>query len=290
MVGGRGVKLQANSSIQQSEFFLCIDVDDRGPEALVRIASAIELDWIDDSRIREVDEYEFDTSRQAVVGRRRRYLDDLILSEAPLACRPGPEVSAILFEQARKDLERVLPADDVASGQWIARVQFLCLHCPELELPNLDDSTIETVLQQLCQNAVSFKELLSASWLDFLQGRYSYEQQQTIDRHAPLRLTLPSGNRAAVHYTAEGPPVLKARIQEVFGWPETPRVASGRIPIQIELLGPNHRVQQITDDLANFWATTYQQVRKDLRGRYPKHHWPENPHNATATRNGLKPR
>jgi len=83
---------------------------------------------------------------------------------------------------------------------------------------------------------------------------------------------------------------MQVRIQELFGWPETPCVAGGAVPVQLHLLGPNYRPQQITEDLKNFWASTYPQVRKDLRGRYPKHHWPENPHSAVATPNGLKPR
>ena len=84
--------------------------------------------------------------------------------------------------------------------------------------------------------------------------------------------------------------MMEVRIQEIFGWKEAPRVAAGRVPIQLHLLGPNYRPQQITEDLANFWNVTYVQIRKELRRRYPKHHWPDDPHAATATRNGLKPK
>jgi ATP-dependent helicase HrpB len=119
---------------------------------------------------------------------------------------------------------------------------------------------------------------------------YDYDQLQSIERHAPPQIAVPSGNVIEVHYPTGGTPYLAVRIQEIFGWTENPRIAGGRVPIQLHLLGPNHRAQQITDDLASFWQTTYHQVRKDLRGRYSKHHWPEDPLDAVATRNGLKPK
>lgn len=99
-----------------------------------------------------------------------------------------------------------------------------------------------------------------------------------------------SGNAIAVRYAAGKPPVMEVRVQELFGWRETPRVAKGRVAIRLHLLGPNGQPQQITDDLENFWNRTYHEVRKELRGRYPKHHWPEDPLEARATRNGLKPK
>jgi ATP-dependent helicase HrpB len=93
---------------------------------------------------------------------------------------------------------------------------------------------------------------------------------------------LPSGNSVALSYEPGRPPVLAARIQELFGWKETPRIAQGKVRLLLHLLAPNYRPQQVTDDLASFWNNTYQQVRKDLRGRYPKHPWPEDPWTAVA--------
>ena len=104
---------------------------------------------------------------------------------------------------------------------------------------------------------------------------------------APEALVVPSGNRHALTYAAGRPPVLAVRIQEVFGWSETPRVAGGRVPVLLHLLGPNYRPQQITDDLASFWRNTYPEVRKELRRRYPKHAWPEDPTTAAPSRSGL---
>ena len=105
-----------------------------------------------------------------------------------------------------------------------------------------------------------------------------------MEREAPERLPVPSGSRIALQYEHGRPPVLAVRIQEVFGLADTPRVAGGRVPVLLHLLAPNYRPQQVTDDLASFWANTYPQVRKELRARYPKHAWPEDPWSAPAER------
>src|SRR5439155_4234329 len=127
----------------------------------------------------------------------------------------------------------------------------------------------------LCQGRRSFAELRAAPWLEALQNRLSPPQRQALEREAPERLAVPSGSRIALRYEEGRPPVLAVRIQEVFGWRDTPRVAGGRVRVLLHLLAPNYRPQQVTDDLASFWANTYPQVRKELRARYPKHAWPE---------------
>jgi ATP-dependent helicase HrpB len=113
--------------------------------------------------------------------------------------------------------------------------------------------------------------------LQAFQGRLTHHQRQAVERDAPERLPVPSGSRIALRYELGRPPVLAVRIQEVFGLADTPRVAGGRVRVLLHLLAPNHRPQQVTDDLASFWANTYPQVRKELRARYPRHAWPEDP-------------
>src|SRR5206468_867758 len=117
-----------------------------------------------------------------------------------------------------------------------------------------------------------------------MKGLFTWQQLQGIDREAPERIEVPSGSRIAVQYEVGRPPVLAVRIQEVFGLLQTPRIAGGRVPVLMHLLAPNMRVAQVTDDLASFWANTYSLVRKDLRARYPKHSWPEDPYTAEARR------
>ena len=287
MVGGRGVKLDRSSACRGAEFFLCLDVDSAGTEALVRIASAIDASWLDERLIRQVDEPFFHPSLQAVVARRRRYYDDLLLHESPIECQPCDAVAELLAQHAAQDLAAVLPAKDHELSRFIARVGFLCQSMPEYGLAPLDALALQDVLRSLCQSRTSIAQLRTAPWLDHLRALYDYETLRWIDQQAPSRITLPSGNSAVIQYAAGKPPWLEARIQELFGWTQTPRIAGGRVAVQLHLLGPNHRPQQITEDLENFWKTTYTVVRKELRRRYPKHHWPEDPLTATATPRGL---
>src|SRR5262249_60125830 len=122
------------------------------------------------------------------------------------------------------------------------------------------------------------------AWAEALQNVLTPQQRQAVEREAPERLQVPSGSRIALQYEVGRPPVLAVRIQEIFGLHDTPRIAGGRVRVLLHLLAPNHRPQQVTDDLASFWANTYPQVRRELRARYPKHAWPEDPWTATAER------
>ncbi len=290
MVGGRGVKLDSRSLARDGELFLCIDVDSSATEALVRSASAIDPAWLDPRLIRDLDEPFYNPTLKSVVARRRRYFEDLMLAESPISCLPSPAVAELLAQQVRGNVTSAFPVKDELVVAFIERVRFLTTLMPELNLPPIDDAAIDELLQMLCQTRTSISELRSAPWLDYLRGRYDYEQSQLIEKHAPARLTLPSGNTVDVRYADGKPPIIEARIQELFGWQSTPRLAGGRAAIQLHLLGPNYRPQQITEDLENFWRETYVQIRKELKRRYPKHHWPDDPLAATATRNGLKPK
>ncbi len=120
-------------------------------------------------------------------------------------------------------------------------------------------------------------ELKQLPWRKLLEGLLDANQRRLLQQHAPESYTLPSGRSVALQYEPGKAPILAARIQEFFGLAETPRIAGGRVPLLLHLLAPNMRCQQITEDLASFWKNTYSVVRKELRARYPKHAWPENP-------------
>ena len=288
MVGGRGVRQSKRSAAIQGEFFLCIDIDSQGKEASVHLASVVDRNWLDPNLIREVDEPFFQEASSAVVARRRSYFQDLLISDTPIECQPNRQTTTILADHARQNLDACFPLSKT-TNQFIQRVRFLHHHMPELEIPALDAEAIDRALVDLCMTRTSFAELKNAPWLEHLRCRYQYDHMRLIDLHAPASITVPSGNEHSIRYEESKPPRMEVRIQELFGWKQTPRVAR-RIPIQLHLLGPNHRPQQITDDLANFWSETYTHVRKELRRRYPKHHWPEDPLTTAPTRNGLKPK
>ena len=148
---------------------------------------------------------------------------------------------------------------------------------PEVSLVSPTDADLAGLLPEVCLGLRSLDEIASADWLARLHALVGHERIAEIDRLAPPQIELPNGRRYKLAYSAGSPPVLAVRIQEIFGVPETPRVAGGRAPVLLHLLGPNHRPQQVTSDLASFWKTTYAEVRKELRRRYPKHAWPEDP-------------
>jgi ATP-dependent helicase HrpB len=284
MVGGRGVVLAPSSAVTESELFVCVDVDASKTDAWVRQASAVQRDWLPPESVRVATEVAFDGEAERVMARRRVRYEDLLLEESPAALPDGEEVARVLCSAAAERLGRVLPAEDSAAGLFLLRLRCLRGWMPELGLPAFDDAELRELLPWLCPGRRSFEELRRADWLGALRGRLTHAQVQAVEREAPERLEVPTGSRIALKYEVGRAPVLAVRIQEVFGLRDTPRVAGGRVRVLLHLLGPNYRPQQVTDDLASFWANTYPQVRKDLRARYPKHAWPDDPLSAPPQR------
>jgi ATP-dependent helicase HrpB len=277
MVGGRGVQLAPSSAVLEAEFFLCIDVDAGLKETLVRQASAIERDWLSVERMSATIEVAFDPHTERVSAKRRVRYEDLVIEETEAPLPEGEETARVLAAAAAEHPERILPADDSPAGLYRTRVRCLREWMPELQLPALDEAGLRETLTWLCHHCRSFAELRKADWMQCLQDRLSHSQRQAVERETPERLLVPSGSRIALRYEMGRPPILAVRIQELFGWKETPRIAGGRVQVLLHLLAPNYRPQQVTHDLASFWANTYPQVRKELRARYPKHAWPEDP-------------
>jgi ATP-dependent helicase HrpB len=178
----------------------------------------------------------------------------------------------------------VFPSDNPDVAGFRTRVMCLAEWMPDLKLPILGDEQLRELLPQLATGRRSLGELRQAPWLHAMKSLFTWQQLQTIEREAPERIEVPSGSQIAVTYEVGRPPVLAVRIQEVFGLAASPRVAGGRVRVLMHLLAPNYRPAQITDDLASFWANTYSTVRKDLRARYPKHSWPEDPYTAVPER------
>ncbi|MSR57477.1 MAG: DEAD/DEAH box helicase [Planctomycetaceae bacterium] len=283
MVGGRGVRLAVESAVTDAPLFVCVSVDAGRTESLVRQASAIRREWLDPQLLATRDDVAFDRRSGRVTALRRTCWDDLVLDEVALSHVSAEQISSALAKAAAEDIERVLPKAG-SVRDYIERVRWLDEWMPELQLPKLDDQQLKTLLSGLCQGRRTLDDVRSAPWLDWIKGLMTPTQLQALEREAPERLIVPSGNRIAIEYKVGKRPVLAVRIQELFGLAETPRIASGRVPILLHLLAPNSRPQQVTDDLKSFWNNAYQQVRKDLRARYPKHAWPEDPWNAVPQR------
>lgn len=280
MVGGRGVRLLPQSGVVEGELFVCLDVDAGDREVLVRMASAIPRDALPASHLRVNVDLTFDEESERVVARKQLLFEDLLIEETPAHLPTGDRVAAALADAAATRLPRVLPADDSPAGQFLIRVRWLRAAMPDVELPAFDDAALSEAARWLCAGKKSFAELRTGDWLSALSSRLTHRQVQTLDRDAPERWQVPTGNRIALQYELGKPPILAVRIQELFGLAETPRLAGGRVKALLHLLAPNYRPQQVTDDLASFWKNTYPLVRKELRIRYPKHAWPEDPLNA----------
>ncbi len=290
MVGGKGVRLETVPALRDCELLLCLNVNAVEGDARVSYACRIERDWLDSKFLRSVDEPLFNDDTQTMIARRRETFLDLVLHEAPIQCRRGPLSARVLADQADLIWKQKVPPDNELLGSYLSRIAFLRGVLGGEELPLVEKDFLDELRTQLAIKCLSLAELARAPWVDAIRGQFTYHQQQWIEREAPQRMKVPSGNEIAIIYEVGKPPVMKVRLQELLGWHDTPRIARGRVPIQLHLLGPNYRTQQITDDLRRFWETTYTQVRKDLRARYPKHQWPEDPFTATATRNAMKPR
>ena len=280
LVGGRGVRLADESAVVTPELFLAIDLDDRGPEALVRLASEVAPAWLPRERLATDVEVEFDPERERVIAWKRTRYEDLVIAESE-ATLPEGEATRRLAEAAAERLDRALPLDDPEVAAFLARVRSLGVWMPELGLPVFGPAELRDLLPTLAAGRRSFADLRRAPLLAALEGVLTWEQREALRREAPERWTVPGGRSVRLEYGEDGrPPVLAARIQELFGLAETPQVAAGRVPVLLHLLAPNGRPQQITHDLKSFWATTYKEVKKELQGRYPKHAWPEDPWNA----------
>ncbi len=290
MVGGKGVRLDAVPAMREWELLLCLNVNSIEGETRVSYACGIHQDWLDPKFLRTVDEPLFVDETRSMVARRRDYMLDLMLSDKPIQCKRGPAIGEVLARRAKEIWKQSLPPDNQSLRSYLSRIELLRDTIGRDELPRWDEACFDQWRVELASKCLSLEELSGAPWTETVRQQLDYAQQQLIEREAPARIQVPSGNEIAVIYEPGKSPVMQVRIQELFGWHDTPRVAKGRVPVQLHLLGPNYRIQQITEDLRNFWETTYIQVRKDLRARYPKHQWPEDPFTATASRNGLKPR
>ncbi len=289
MVGGRGVRLGEESSVSNADLFACIDLDgagrDPGGEARVRIASAVETGDLPRERLTEEVEVAFDAEKERVIAHRRTRFEDLVLAEREVP-PPAEEAARVLAEAAGRDLTRALTLDEPEIAGFLARWRWLRGVAPELELPSAGEDEIRALLPAIARGRRTFADLRKAPLRDLLSGALSYTQTQALAREAPERIEVPSGSLIRLDYPAEGdgPPVLAVRIQELFGLDQTPRVAAGKVPVLLHLLAPNYRPQQVTRDLASFWANTYPLVKKELQGRYPKHSWPDDPRKAAPER------
>ena len=295
LANGRGALFAAAQSLARREFIVAVDLDDRERDARILLAAPLERTQLLEhfaARIRRLDEVAWSTREQAVIARRAVLLDALTLEEQPLTDPPADAVRAAMLTGVRELGLAALPWDREARDLQ-ARIEFLrtapaAASDAQGPWPAVGDEALAGSLGEWLApwlDGVTRREHLARLPLaQALRSRLSYAQQRALDERAPQSLLMPSGSRIRVDYQGEDAPAVAVRLQEVFGLAATPRLDRGRVPVTFRLLSPAQRPVQVTRDLASFWRGSYFEVRKDLRGRYPKHHWPEDPLAAQPTR------
>ena len=290
MANGRGA-LFANPDPLGAEDYLVIASLDGGQQwARIDLAAPVTLQDIDTQyadRIQAIDAVVWDDAAHLVRATRQRRFGSLILSEQGLP-KPNPSMMSAAMLQGIRLAGLDTLAWTLELRQWRARVTFLRrIDGPDSRWPDLsDDALLQTLDDWLGPYLSGLTTLDRVTRLDLTQPLHallSWEQSHQLERWAPTHLTVPSGSNVRVEYETPDFPVLAVRLQEMFGCKDTPRLVDGKIPVMLHLLSPARRPVQITKDLASFWAHTYQEVRKELRGRYPKHSWPDNPLTALPT-------
>jgi len=232
-----------------------------------------------------VEQIRWEPRERAVLARRQRRLGALVLKDEPLQ-KPDPaRLAAALVDGVRQEGLSILPWTPEARTLR-ARVAFLRRVEGE-EWPDLsDDSLLATLEDWLAPWLDGMTRAAHLSRLDLaaiLGERLGWESRRRLDQHAPTHLVVPSGSRIPIDYESAENPILAVRLQELFGLAETPRIAGGRVALTLHLLSPARRPVQVTQDLAGFWASSYRMVKADLKGRYPKHYWPDDPMEAEPT-------
>ncbi len=289
MVGGRGVRLGDQSAVGSGELFIAVELLDNGQaESVVLQASQVERSWLEASHlVSTVDAY-YDSTKERVLAMRRLKFCDLIIDEAQVPLPSSLDPSGLLAKALTENFDIETLVDDEAK-QYMTRIECLRAWMPQLGLADFGPSPWHNLMPEWCMGCTSVKELKSRSLVPTIQARLTSQQLHAVEKEAPSHISVPSGSRIKVVYESGKPPTVAVRIQEIFGMQDTPRIAGSTVPMLLQLLAPNYRVQQITDDLSNFWRNTYSEVRKDLRSRYPKHSWPEDPLTASAERRPRKP-
>ena len=234
----------------------------------------------------------WDAGRRALGAQRESRFDQIVLETRP-AGRVDPALAATALTRAVHELGlSVLPWSE-SLQQWRERVRSLREWMPDLGLPDLSDDALLSTLGEWLQPAFAGKTRLDALGEEELAGALKssvdWSLRQRIDQLAPTRISVPSGMERRIDYTHGQSPVLAVKLQELFGLADTPRVADGRIAVILHLLSPGGKPLQVTQDLRGFWERTYPEVKKEMKGRYPRHPWPDDPWSATATHRA-KPR
>jgi ATP-dependent helicase HrpB len=294
LANGRGAAVEPSAALARAPYLAVAELTGTAAVGRILLAAPIALSDIEAyfaEQIESRDDISFDRTAMALRGRKRRSLHAITLSEAPSALTPSEATARVLAEGLTAAGLDKLPWSK-ALTQWRGRVMFL--RAAEGEpWPDLSDAALaerrEDWLVPALFDKIALKDLSAGDLSDALMGLLPWDLRSRLEREAPTHFEAPTGSALAIDYEAEQGPTIAVRLQELFGLTTHPSVAGGKVPLVLELLSPAHRLVQVTRDLPGFWRGSYAAVRAELRGRYPRHPWPDDPANALPTRRA-KPR
>ena len=290
---GRGAALPEGDPMGNEEFLVVAETDGSTQDSKIYLAAPLTAAAIEDfyaERIVAEEVVQWSPRDGAVLARRRRRLGALVLEDKPLARPSAEKLQAAMLDGIRQLGLGALPWSDELA-KWRERVAFM--RAQDESWPDLSDTALLATLPAWLGpflDGVSRRDHLGRIDLAAaLKALVPWDRQRELDRLVPSHIEVPSGSHVPVDYTNPAEPSLSVRLQEMFGLSDTPRIAGGKVPLTIHLLSPARRPVQVTRDLASFWATGYKAVKAELKGRYPRHYWPDDPLVAEPTAR-VKPR
>ncbi|MDQ2670398.1 MAG: ATP-dependent helicase HrpB [Gemmatimonadota bacterium] len=285
---GRGAWLDPADPLAREPWIVAADISDAGAEGRIHRAAPISIDEIMEhhgDQITPHDEIDWDPHAGRVRGRRLERLGAIVMRETSMS-DPAPElVAAVLLGEIAKRGIAALPWSSTAE-QFRQRVEFMHRLEPE-RWPDLSDAALAATLGDWLAphltTARGFEDIAALDLSSLMRAQLEWRERTALDEQAPTHVVVPSGSRVPIDYSDPSAPAIDVRLQEMFGAADSPRIAGGRVPLTLRLLSPARRPIQVTRDLAGFWKGSYAEVRKEMRGRYPKHEWPEDPLGAAPT-------
>jgi ATP-dependent helicase HrpB len=297
LANGRGAYFSEPQALSSEENLVIAHLDGGQQWARIFLAAPVRLDDLEEhcpDLIREVQFVTWDNRAMEVTASHQRRLGELILQDQPLRHPDPDQVTTALIQGLRQQGIDCLPWTKELRN-WQARVLFMRrIEGENSDWPDVGDQPLlENIGHWLAPYLTGLSRLSQVRRIDLkkpLHALLAWKQQKELDQQAPTHLTVPTGSKIQLQYHATESPILAVRLQEMFGQSETPKIARGKVPVTIHLLSPARRPVQVTQDLASFWANSYQEVKKELKGRYPKHPWPDDPLQAVPTKRTKYPK
>ncbi|MGJ8671700.1 ATP-dependent helicase HrpB [Rubritalea sp.] len=278
LVGGRKGQLDEMSVVKQAEAFLVTELTEvGGKDVKLYLNRCIEVQQEDLQRLfpesyKDGEKAYYDETIRRVVNRKETCFRDLVLASKDSGT-PDRSMAAQLLAERVANGELKLKKWDAGVEQWIARLLSLREWMPELELPSFDEEDRAIAFEQICDGALGYKDIKDREVMPALSSWLSGPQKAALDHYAPIRVKLENGREVKLKYELSKPPSMALQVQRLFGVKESPSVADGRVKVLVHVCAPNQRPWQMTQDLPNFWESGFEQMKKDLAGRYPKHQW-----------------